>query len=62
MIRKSTILQPKYNNAENNCNNYLLVNSSEEIVQQYEYPLKAMVHRSLEVCTKRAMEQEKPLK
>ena len=38
-MRRSTILQPKYNNSENNCDNNLLASRYEEIVQQYEDPI-----------------------
>ncbi|MDH7553143.1 MAG: hypothetical protein QHH74_05760 [Spirochaetota bacterium] len=43
------MLQPTYTYEENDCNNNLLVSRYEEIVQQYADPIRAMVHRTLEV-------------
>jgi len=51
------MLQSKYTYGENNCNNNLLVSRYEEIVQQYEDPIRAMVHRTLEVYIEKAFEE-----
>ena len=50
------MLQPRYTYGENDCNNNL-VSRYEEIVQQYEDPIRAMVHRTLEVYIEKAFEE-----
>jgi len=51
------MLQPTYTYEENDCNNNLLVSRYEEIAQQYEDPIRAMVHRTLEVYIEKAFEE-----
>ncbi|MGC8899811.1 MAG: hypothetical protein ACP5KP_04850, partial [Candidatus Micrarchaeia archaeon] len=55
--RRSTMLQPTYTYEANDCNNNLFVSRYEEIVQQYEDPIRAMVHRTLEVYIEKAFEE-----
>ncbi len=51
------MLQPRYTYGENDCNNNLLVSRYEEIVQQYEDLIRAMVHGTLEVYIEKAFEE-----
>lgn len=51
------MLQTKCNDAANNCNNDLQLSRYEEIVQRYKDPIRAMVHRTLEVYVDEAFEE-----
>jgi hypothetical protein len=51
------MLQTQYNHAQNFCKNEFTQNRFEELMQQYEDFIKALVHRSCELYVEEAFEE-----